>query len=187
MNRNHYFIIFLLIMTVGIGFYVVANQGWYPLVIVNSNLISVRTWAKQSDAAARYYVSALNSRELSPEARKEIERAALDKMIENILVYDGIKDKSDEADKMVSDKLTALNLDQEKVGVASNMLYGLNFDDFMDLVLLPMARREVLTDYLAQKEKTDFSQWLGDIKSKAKITLLTTRFRWDGGKIELSK
>src|SRR3989344_241693 len=85
-------ITFLSLISVGLLTYFIANQGWYPIAIVNGKFITERDLRKEYSAAARYYAEAFNLGQETKLLKKEIRRAILDKLIENVLIYDELKE-----------------------------------------------------------------------------------------------
>lgn len=177
MKVVHYYIIFLVIMAAGLGVYFAANQGWYPVVIINSRFISARAWTKQIEAASQYYRVVLQASNLPQDVVEEIRRSALDKLVENAIIYGELKSGADNVDALVAAKLDALKLDSGKIGEASAALYGLEFNEFKELVLVPEARREILFERLTQNQVVE-------VKAKASVTLLTNNFYWNGERVE---
>lgn len=172
-------------MAAGLLVYFASIQGWYPIAIANSRIITARTLVRQTSAANQYYTTVLKIQNLPAESLDEIKRAALDKLIENALIYSELLEKESRANQLVSARLDQLNLDKQKIGEVSVALYGLSFSEFRDMVLLPEARKEILVDRLIAGGQQDFAQWLADAKTKASVFILNNQFEWDGAKIEL--
>lgn len=184
MKQYHFFAIFLLIMAAGLGIFVVANQGLYPVAIVDYSFITAKTWSKHFDAASQYYTLYLNVKNLSSEAAQEIKRATLDKLIENVLVYKSLREIAGPGSEiLVADRMQKLNLERDELREATSMLYGITFEEFKQLALLPEARREILESRLLA-ENRNFNEWLVEIKANASVILLTPQFSWNGKRVE---
>jgi len=179
----------LIMMAGGVSLYYVANQGFFPVAIVNSKLISAKTLNQEYAAAFKYYSAVLdtysgkNSETDFLESRKEIKRAVLDKIIEDTLVYGELKravgkDLAAIVDNKIGDKSEGQNLKE-----AALTLYGLDAGDFRKLVLAPQARREILAGRL-YLEKKDFNQWLAAARVNARVIILSPGFEWKDGKVE---
>ena len=167
-------------------------MGIYPVAIVNGSPILARTW-KQAEAAAIQFMQATmvssgkapidfgqpeNARILL-QARKD----ALLALIENKLVAkegDAVMNNFDmrAQERVESAVRESVNL---KEGVA--LLYGLDFNAFRDLVLLPQARRDLLRETF-EKKKQDFFRWFSALKTNARVRLLFTPFSWDGERVK---
>ena len=173
-------IIFLFIIFFGLGFYYLVHNGFYPVAIVNSHWISARTFKREYQTALIYYQNAIKTytgQDLAiqqrPDFVKELRRAALDKLIENTLIYSELEIRiGKELSEIVEKKIPSF---QE----SAISLYGLESAEFKDLVLAPQAQREILEGQLAS-EKKNFDEWLAKARQTAKVRLLATGVVWDG-------
>ena len=66
---------------------------------------------------------------------------------------------------------------------AASALYGMSFDDFIDLFIRPVAERELLDGKLLV-EKTTVDAWLKDAKARASVTMFIPNYSWQDGKIK---
>jgi hypothetical protein len=57
-------------------------------------------------------------------------------------------------------------------------VYGLDLAALKETILLPQARQEILSDTLAIEHK-DFSDWLINLRTRAKIKFFFVPFQWD--------
>ena len=183
MKYKKFAITFLSLISAGLVIYFIANQGWYPIAIVNGKFITERDLRKEYSAAARYYAEAFNLGQETKLLKKEIRRAILDKLIENVLIYDELKEKlGGDMASAVSSKLQNLNMDETQVGEATTVLYGLTFQEFKDIILIPQATREILEVYLLE-EKKDIGDWLAEARAGASITLWIKEFSWKNNQL----
>lgn len=163
----------------------------YPIVFANLESISAFDFNKNYAASLAYYKNALetyskDSKVLdSDEVKKEIERALMESMIEDILVGQELeKDigKSD-LDKLVNKKISesAKNQDAD-IQKAAEKLYGFSFDEFEKRILVPQAKKEILESriFLAGG---NFEEKLKEMKSKAQVMIFLPGFEWKDGKV----
>lgn len=166
--------------------------GIYPVAIVNGSPILARTW-KQAEAAAIQFMQATmvssgkapidfaqpeNARILL-QARKD----ALLALIENKLVAKGGDEVIEDFDMRARERVDSAVRETTNLKEGAAFLYGLDFNKFRDLVLLPQARRDLLRETL-EKKKQDFSRWFSALKANARVRLLFTPFSWDGERVK---
>ncbi len=60
--------------------------------------------------------------------------------------------------------------------------YGLSYPDFRREVLVPQAEKDILASRLLFKNQK-IDDWIVAARRSAKITLLSPKFRWDGGEV----
>lgn len=167
-------ILFLAIIFFGLLGYYLIHGGLYPVAIVNGSPIWARDLIIQRGAAIVYYQNAL--RVSFPEGSKdltEIRRAALDKLIENVLIYKELRNRvGAELGGLVDRKMPVF-----KDSVAA--IYGLTPAKFKELVLEPQARRELLEGRLFL-DKESLGDWLWQARKKANVIILSSRLGWNG-------
>jgi len=181
---NRFYIQFLAIIFAGLGIYYILSSGLYPIAIVNRHWISARAFRQDHAIAQAYYGTVVKAKN-ADELLKEIKRATLDKVIENELVYQELQKRlgtqlSAAVEKVVSDGTK----DKPQLATAVQKIYGIGFDQFKDLVLVPEARIELLESRLSDSQET-LAGWLIEKRKDASIILLTTEFGWDGMEIVL--
>ncbi|MEK7590473.1 MAG: hypothetical protein AAB454_02055 [Patescibacteria group bacterium] len=187
MKSKKFIITFLSLISGGLVIYFIASNGWYPIAIVNGKFITEQNVRKEYSAAARYYVEAFNVKQGAGLFRKEIRRAVLDKLIENVLIYDGLKERlGGDVTNAVSEKLQNLNMNEAQVGEATAVLYGLTFQEFKDIILIPQATKEILEVYLSE-EKKDIGGWLKEARAGASVTLLIKEFSWKDSQLMIGR
>ncbi|MDD5430781.1 MAG: hypothetical protein PHP03_00955 [Candidatus Pacebacteria bacterium] len=175
------------VVIAGIGFLI--SQGYYPVAIVGSDIISAAAVKKNGDVALRYF-HALNtingsSEDLNtPEVLKEIKRGMISQLIEDNIIYDKAKelvgkDLSGIADKKVNDVLS-----QAGAKDMAEEVYGISLGDFSRYVLYPQAYREIVEDRIFLGGG-DFNAWLSEAKKNSKVTILLSSFAWKDGDVAL--
>ncbi|MDP3052488.1 MAG: hypothetical protein Q8N22_00855 [bacterium] len=174
-------IIKIIISSIGLlilAFFVLLKLNLYPVAFTSNWLITEKQLDKITAASLVYYqktlsVYAAGTPIIGEELKKEIKRAALDKMIEDKIIEDTLTKKlgAEKLKKSVNEKLANLSLNGE-IANASQILYNLSLNDFRDLVLTPEAKREIL-----KEQGID----LREIKKSCHPIILAPGFYWQGG------
>ncbi|MBI2075614.1 MAG: SurA N-terminal domain-containing protein, partial [Candidatus Harrisonbacteria bacterium] len=154
MRKHHFYIGFVAVVALGAGIFYVLHNGLYPVATVNGAVVTADEFQHTAVAALNFYVKAkerVAARQLTVEERDalfdEIRRATLDKLVEESLIEAELKRRVGDATARAEEKLKAAERADFREAVPQ--LYGVSYDDFLALVLLPQARREVLNDALA--------------------------------------
>jgi hypothetical protein len=184
-----YYLTFLSVIFVGLGFYYLVHFGFYPLAIVNGHLVSARSFNNEFLAAYQYYSRVLagqmdvNSREF----RGELRRATLAGLIQKSLISAELKEKvGDDLKTIVYNKIGAGGANTEALERAAQTVYGLSLADFKQMILIPQAEREVLEGRLFL-EKKKLEDWLASASKNAKVLIVTPEFYWDAGQLIVRK
>lgn len=172
-------IIFFVILASGFSFLYLVKKGWYPVVIINSEIVWSYNLHKEASAAEHYYKQALSIYEKGAVENtnyKQIIVSVLENIIERRLISEALKQKMEPVEFMASiNDSIAPYLEKPNLEQAAVALYGLNLADFYELVVLPQAEKELLEKQL-QSEGINYSDWLSQAKKSAKIILLTKEF-----------
>ena len=182
----------LIIVALFFLFILVSILGWYPVAIVNGRFISYSAW-RLAEHAERQFINtqkvknggkAINLNEpAASEFLVTIRRSTLTFLIEDTIFKEEggrmIHGFAQESQERVSQ---ALGFGQN-VAEAAKALYGLTQEDFIALVLLPQARRDVIREYLTGQGK-GFDEWALEIKKKAHVQLFLVPFTWDGEEVK---
>lgn len=166
---------------------VVRIFGLYPIASVDGRIIFARTWWRILDAEKQVInVHAYASHEplIDFSAAKHatlltaIRESTLTLLIDAVLmqreglrVVPGLEQLSVER---VNDELRSNNVSE----AAASAVYGLDLATLREIVLIPQARHEILAETLAA-QGTDISEWLPDIRRRAKVRFFFVPFTWD--------
>ena len=157
----------------------------YPIAFVNLKPISAVNFNKNYIASLTYYKNALetyNNKDAkvleADEVKKEIKRALLESLIEDILVDEQLNKeiKTGDLEKLVDKKIEEISNNQN-LPKAVEKLYGFTFEDFKNKVLIPQAKKEILESRIFLSGE-NFEEKLKDIKSKAQIMIFLPGFEW---------
>lgn len=178
-------IIIALILTIGIGAYIIISHS-YPVVLVGSQLISAGDFREHYSGAYKYYrnILELYAKDAAvlnaDETKKEIERAVLDGLIEDVLIDEELKKIMSAADlgRMVEEKISKIE-NGEKISKEASVLYGFSADDFKKRVVIPQAKSDILGNRIFL-ENGNFEEKLKELKRNAKVVILIPGFSWIG-------
>lgn len=188
MKQRTLLIIFLGIILAGAVVYGLISRGYFPALLVNGEIVSERDYEKSISAVVNYYQAAgktyqgINIEEVLKN-KDEVKKLALEQLVENTLIEQGLADRlGGNLDQAVSNKLSDLKQNQ-KFSQAASAIYGVSFDDFMNLFMRPIAERELLDGKLLI-EKTNIDAWLTNAKLQARVTILLPSYSWNGVEVK---
>lgn len=188
-KKKRLLIILVILILVGVGWFIFS--GTYPVVFVGLKPIFAKDFNKNYSASMVYYEKALktyakDSQTLeADEIKKEIKRAVLDNLIENILIDRELKKelKQDDLKSLVEKKIGEIS-DSLTIDKATETLYGFFFDEFKKRVLEPQAKKEILSDRLFLAS-IDFDERIKSIRSQTKVMIFLAGFEWNGEEVIL--
>lgn len=183
-------IIISLILAVSVGAYIIISRS-YPVVLVGNRTISAGDFRDYYNGAYKYYQNALElyAKDTAvlnaEETKKEIERAVLDGLIEDVLIDGELRRmmSKDEINRIVEEKISKIG-DSEKISRDASVLYGFSAADFKKKVLIPQAKSDILRDRIFL-ENGNFEEKLKELKRNAKVTILISGFSWTGEGVAL--
>ncbi|MBI2406187.1 MAG: SurA N-terminal domain-containing protein [Candidatus Harrisonbacteria bacterium] len=191
MRKHHFYAGLVLVVALGAGIFYVLHNGLYPVATVNGAVVTADEFQHTAVAALNFYVKAkerVAARQLTVEERDalfdEIRRATLDKLVEESLIEAELKRRVGDATARAEEKLKAAERADFREAVPQ--LYGVSYDDFLALVLLPQARREVLNDALAA-DAVDAQTWLANARETAQARIFLPALVWQNGTVEIAK
>lgn len=181
---------FLFIMSVGISSFILIHNGYYPVAMVDFHIISAKSLEEDYQTALKYFQNAILTYGSDPqilkkpESQNEIKRAALNKLITDVLVYQEAKkrlgsDLETVTEKVISNNTNTNNPQLEK---AVKEIYGLSLEDFKNQVLVAQAHREILEGRMNLNNE-NFDNWLKNVSGQAKVIILLPNFYWDGQQV----
>ncbi len=175
----------------GIGAYAAAWNGWYPVALVNYQVISAAALEQNVNIAYTYYKNVLTlsggdpSSLNTPQSSQELERATLDELISRALVTHELQQRMSAADLQTVVNRTITNLTTSTTTTLTDgveKLYGMSLDAFKAEVLTPEAYTEVLQGRMNFTSQ-DFTSWLADARKNASVIILYPGLSWDGTKV----
>lgn len=178
------YILFFLLLIFAFGLLFVFRQGWYPVALVNNQLLWGWAYEETYATIEKYYTKEASTYNLpefkgqnSDQFRSDLKLATLNTIIDNMLITDGLYAmKGDDEKQLVNEKLSVY-LDDEKIASAASALFNLSVSDFLDTILAPQARREIITETLL-KEGKQFDEWLSRQRSDASVTFFISEYVW---------
>ena len=174
----------IVLVFLGFGLLNLIRIGWYPVALVNAQLVWGYSLDKEYSSALKYYSQMLNTykgKEVSDKQikkiKKEVKQATLDKIIEKMIIANNANELiGDDKTKLIEAKVKKY-LQDPKLKAAASALFNLSFDDFKAIILVPQAEREILEEQFSS-ENRDFKSWLKNQKKEAKVYLFTKEFIW---------
>ena len=178
------YIILIGLVFLGFGALNLIRIGWYPIALVNSQLVWGSTVEKEYASAIKYYSQMLHtykgedvSKKQIKKIKQEIRQATLDKIIEKIIISNNSSELiGEKKPKLIAAKVKKY-LQDPKLKAAASALFNLSFNDFKTVILIPQAERELLEEQFSS-ENRDFNNWLKNQKKKAKVYLFTKEYTW---------
>ncbi|MDP3015009.1 MAG: hypothetical protein Q8N28_01170 [bacterium] len=192
MNKKK--IIFIISSVIVIVIVIVIFTQSYPIVLVNWRPISLKSFKKDVLIAVSYYRKALETYDKnqaavmnSKEVKQKIERAVLDKLIEDNLIQRELEKrlKNNELEKMVNDKIEEA-LKGKDIRKEVETLFGVSLYELKERFLKPRARWEIFESRLALENK-NINDWLKEIKSEAGVMIFFPGFEWNGEGVIIKK
>ena len=175
--------------------YAAFRLGWYPAAIVNGEFVGTSLFQKELAAAFQYQAAAV-----SKEERKKIQdqefinvlRAqVLDDLIEKKIITQALHALvgGERAGGLLDSKIASLSVSKRTdLKEAVFKLYGLDWEEFQELVVIPQAERDILKEELyARDGAKDFDEYLRAERKDARVHVFSDYLYWDGGKIQKKK
>jgi len=182
------YILFLIFIAVGIVAIWIVSVGYYPIASINGNLISARTFWRTYEAGSQYVknIATVSMEENEPINISviQIKQSVLTQIVENVIIKDAVeKELGDDLKNMLQEKIDILEKDSD-LQDATKKIYGLNFSDFREMILAPLARQEILIGRLFLKNQT-INDWMKEMKTNAKVKIFSSQFYWDGNEVRV--
>ncbi|MEK9179962.1 MAG: hypothetical protein AAB897_00935 [Patescibacteria group bacterium] len=184
MIRYRIYIIFSIIIALGVSAIFLVSQGYYPVALVEGDFVSAYEFAREYRAATIYYQNLLKTYGAAFEEKEKIssadlELAVINSLIENNLIAKGARaETGEDFEYLLENKLSKFVGDAE-LEKAALALYGLEGNEFREDVLIPQAEREILAGRLFLRgEKIE--DWLASTKQAAQVIIFSPQFEWNG-------
>jgi tetrahydromethanopterin S-methyltransferase subunit G len=191
-------IVILVLVILAIAALVVAVSQFYPAALVDWRPVNLDSFNRESAAVIHYYqkVAEVYGENALPfgtgEFKKEIQKAVLDKMIEDRVVARALESKlkESEIEEIVSKKINELMASAgSDIGEKVATLYGISMADFRKEILEPQARLETLEGrfIIENNSSLTFDEWLASLKNGSNVSVFVPGFCWKDGKVALSE
>ncbi len=186
------YIIFFVIIGLGTTAIYFVSGGYYPIAVVNGDIITANTFINNYDTASVYYrnflktygpasstqvgTSSSTPQILTPSQNK---KSVLAGLIENILIKKGArKEMGKELDWLVGEKVSQA-VEVPEIEKAVKTIYGLSLNDFKSKILVPQAERDILTGSLFLRGQK-IEDWLVAEKKSSTVVIFSGKFYWNG-------
>mgnify|MGYP001558976238 FL=1 len=189
MTPKRFIILILSVIVFGLSYLLISQS--YPIAFVNWQPIIFSSFKKDVLSAGSYYQKILETYDKnqavvmnSKEVKQEIERAVLDKLIEDKLIWRELEKRLENNDlkKMINDKIEEA-IKGKDIKKEVEVLYGISLDEFKERFLKPQARREIFESRLQLENNLSvggLDNWLKKIKKQAKVVIFLPGFEWNG-------
>lgn len=175
----------LVFLVSGLLSYSLVQNGYYPVAVVNGNVISQHTVKENADVSRRLYNNGLvgSSEELDNLFKRSSQKDLLKNSLEGLVINEIIKtsatsDQIKKAEKEVADTFD-YKAEANLSGVLKN-IYEWDADKFKERILKPQALMQIIS-----KEKgSDFENWLKSAKLEANVKIWFAPYRWENGELK---
>ncbi|KKU06060.1 MAG: hypothetical protein UX07_C0008G0029 [Parcubacteria group bacterium GW2011_GWA2_45_30] len=173
-------------------FAILAITGFYPVALVDGAPIFYRTWKKAENAAIRFVNASAKasggtsidfSRQENAELLLSVKRDTLSFLIEDKII--SVAGERVWGDFAVRAKQEVEAAFRKNPGVleGGKAVYNLDRDDFLKLIFMPQARKDVLTETFRARGQ-NYEEWLRLAKKSASVRLYFVPFKWTGERVE---
>ena len=172
-----FYTVFLLLIISAFAAVYFFKIGWYPLAIANSELIWGWQLDKETQSASAYYNQAIKTYNIPGVIEEDLKRASLERIIDKIIISNSLKSlEGDKAEGLVNAKIDKY-LENNKLESAASALFNLSFKDFIEIILIPQAEKELIEEKV-KAENRDFNNWLRIQRNQIKVYLFIKGFKW---------
>lgn len=184
MTRYRIYIIFSLVVGVGLLAILLVSWGYYPVATVNGDFISARQLSHEFGAASLYYKNLLQTyrpalKDAEQLSASDLQLAVLNSLIEKSLISKAVRQETGEDFAYLLENKLSRFLGDEELEIAAANLYGLSGEEFRGDVLVPQAEREILAGRLFLRGE-EIEDWILKAKAAARVTLFSPNFEWTG-------
>lgn len=188
------YVIFSSLIVFGLLVFFLISGGYYPILSVNGSFVSARIFWKNYQANLVSYQKIMDSyssaiqdkSKIGPVDVNELKKYALTQIIENVLINTEVKKElGSDLDAIVAGRMSKIEGDKD-LQKAAESVYGLNFAEFKDEILVPLAKEEILTGRLFLEGKK-LNDWLDEAKKSSQVKIFSGQFFWDGKEIQIKK
>ena len=169
---------------------VLINAGEYPVARVNSSFITARYFARQYGAASVYSEAVIKSiGQIASSTFKEnvsdkdMRAVVLDQLVEQDLIHAKVRNLlAGDYDSLLKNKIAKYETNDKLKGVVDK-LFGLSYGDFHDLILVPLAEKDLLSARLFL-EGEHYEDWIKEARAGASVSIYSSAFAWDGAGVK---
>lgn len=179
MSKNKKIIIFVLIFVLALFF---VAYKFVPVLSVEGKRVNYTEFLKIKNALHKAFSvsKSQTDEDLNSIAMMNlVEQEFLDILIDNV-----DRNLHAKAEEIVEEAI--LKTPNLSLGEASEKLYGLSSQDFMRLVLLPQAKRDLLENYFKGKNEDILQAW-ASLYGTASIKVYYPGYYWDNKTYEIKK
>lgn len=171
---------------------VMGITGIWPIARVGYTPITYNAFRDNFMMADHYYrsnVKIMGESESvvdAKEIQRELQRATMEGMVEQILIAQELEKKysKDDLRQLIENKVSGIDLGTDDMKKAIELQYGLTPEEFKELRLIPKAQQELLEGNLTLQNGT-FNDWLIAKKKEANVSIFVPALYWDGAAVQV--
>lgn len=191
-NKINVVLIIFLILILILIIIIFIKLNYYPVLVVNNDLILNKKIILNTKAALTFYNNYKKIEEyqnFQSEIKninyEDAELIVINELIDRVLIHQELKKRlGKDLSILINDKINLyLNSQLENIGF---FVYNLNKNNFINEILVPQAEKDILIGRLFLENK-NIDDWLKDVKKNSKIVIFDFNFKWDGEKLILNK
>lgn len=173
-------------------FMITVSTGFYPVAWVEGTPILFHTWQKAQKgliAFTQIQLQTAGSRLIdfssleNAELFLDVKRGTLTFLIEDALLRREGGNLIKDFGRLAEERVDGAIGKKAELERAARLIYGLEFKDFRNLVLMPQARRDILQEKFSG-EGGNFEEWFSEIKKSKSVRLFLVPFQWNGEHVE---
>lgn len=165
------------------------RAGWYPLALVNGDLIWGFFYEQEVNLALKYYDQLIKDRALNEMQKEdinvEIRRSALEKIIQDVVLADRAEGDLGATVQSEIDSRLAKYMTDKKLEEVANNYFNMTLENFKKMILEPQALKEIYAEKF-KADKKDFNSWFKERLRAASVTLFTSEYKFNKGVLELN-
>ena len=171
------------LVAVGVGIFTLVTLGYYPVAVVGSSFINAHQFNRNYKAMVIYATAIEKMDPASTTAREnfspdKIQSLVLEDLIEQKIIAKKLAaEAGQELPELIATRVNKFENDNG-LQKAAEGLFGLSYDEFKEEVLIPQARRDILTGRLFLNGQS-FDVWLKDTKKNTNVYIFSPHLKWD--------
>lgn len=186
-----YYLLLFIIGILSLLLIIISKLELIPVALINNKIITKHEYESVATALRNYYKQA-EATYLEGDIVKiandeyELRKETLNYFINKTIIHNELKNRlSNNYDKILNNKIENIRK-KENFIAAVHTLYSINDSEITNLVLIPLAEKELLDGQLFL-EKNTIDSWLENERIKSNVKLFIKGFNWQDGNIEIIK
>lgn len=196
--KQHKILLSVFVVSATIGGFIFLYLYSGIVAIVEGELIWKKDLNKTVDLMVKYYdtdshhssTSVLESEFFKDEnLLKRIQKETITKMIDYKILVSELENRNldwkSRARAKIDDAISQTK-DSVKFEEGVKAIYGMDYSEFKDRVLMPQAQFEILAEEL-KKENKNYDEWLKNKKKNMKVKIFIDGLEWKDGQVQIAQ